>query len=139
VHVLAVERAVSEWKRLEPSAIAHERPGLHEFFGRDRACLATIDGDEVNALCWVSSDGGIGPAVGRSAEDLVPVVLAALDRVAKTKEPENLDTFVTTDSWWLLRRLRELGFRLYWASWVMSSIPLPGLDRYAPTSPAWVL
>jgi len=139
VHVLAVERAVAEWKRLEPPAIGHDRPALHEHFGRERACLATLEGEEVTAVCWVSTDGGIGPAVGRSAQDLVPVLLAALDRVAKTKEPEHLDAFVTTESWWLLRRLRELGFRLYWPSWVMSSVPLPGLDRYVPTSPAWVL
>ena len=139
VHVLAVDGAVSEWKRLEPPALGHERPALHEFFGRDRACLATLDGDEVTALCWVSTRGEIGPAIGRSAQDLVPVVLAALDRVAKSKEPEHLDIFVSTDSWWLLRRLRELGFRLYWPSWVMSSVPLPGLDRYVPTSPSWVL
>jgi hypothetical protein len=93
----------------------------------------------VTALCWVSTSGGIGPAIGRNPEDLVPVVLAALDRVAKAKEPETLDVFVTTSSWWLLRRLRELGFRLYWPSWIMSSVPLPGLDRYVPTCPPWVL
>ena len=36
------ERAVEEWERLEPHAIAHERPALHEFFARDRKCLATL-------------------------------------------------------------------------------------------------
>ena len=43
------------------------------------------------ALCWVSPDGRDRPGGGGDApEDLVPVVLAALDRVAKTKEPEHL-------------------------------------------------
>ena len=87
----------------------------------------------------MSGDGEIGPAVGDSAEALVPVVLAALDRVAKTREPEHLSIFCTTESWWLLRRLRELGFRVFWPSWIMASVPLPGLDRYLPTRPAYVL
>ena len=43
VHVLTSERAVEEWKRLEPEAIGHERPALHEFFGRTRNCLATVN------------------------------------------------------------------------------------------------
>ena len=92
VHALTPERAVAEWKRLEPLAIGHERPLLHEFFGRTRTCLATIDAErgEAVALCWVSSDGEIGPAVAEEAEHLVPVVLAALDRVAKQQEPETL-------------------------------------------------
>jgi hypothetical protein len=47
--------------------------------------------------------------------------------------------FCTTDSWWLLRRLRELGFRVFWPSWIMCSVPLPGLDRYLPTKPAYLL
>jgi GNAT superfamily N-acetyltransferase len=141
VHALTPERAVAEWKRLEPSAIGHERPRLHEFFGRTRTCLATIDGarGQAVALCWVSSDGEIGPAVGEEARHLVPVVLAALDRVAKQQEPETFGVFCTTDSWWLLDRLRRLGFRVHWPSWVMCSVPLPGLDRYLPTRPARLL
>jgi GNAT superfamily N-acetyltransferase len=141
VHVLKADRAVAEWKRLEPSAIAHGRPELHEFFGRDRTCLATIDPTtgEATSLCWVSSDGDIGPAVACSPGQLVPVVLAALDRVAMTQEPHNLGVFTTTLSWWLLRRLRGLGFSVYWPSWVMCSVPLPGLDRYMPTRPAHLL
>jgi hypothetical protein len=137
---LKPERAVEEWRRLEPQAIGHERPWLHDFFARTRNCLAVLDErGEATALCWVSSEHEIGPAVGASAEDLVPVVLAALDRVAKMQEPEALGVFCTTDSWWLLGRLRKLGFRVYWPSWVMSSVPLPGLDRYVPTRPARVL
>ena len=57
--------------------------------------------------------------MGATPEDLVPVVLAALDRVAKVQEPERLGVYCTTDAWWLLRRLRRLGFRVYWPSWVM--------------------
>jgi GNAT superfamily N-acetyltransferase len=141
VHVLKADRAVAEWKRLEPSAIAHGRPSLHEFFGRDRACLATIDPNtgDATSLCWVSSDGDIGPAVARSPGQLVPVVLAALDRVAMTQEPARLGVFTSTLSWWLLRRLRTLGFSVYWPSWVLCSVPLPGLDRYMPTRPPHLL
>jgi GNAT superfamily N-acetyltransferase len=141
VHALTPERAVSEWKRLEPLAIGHERPLLHEFFGRTRTCLATVDPErgQAAALCWVSSDAEIGPAVGEEAEDLVPVVLAALDRVAKMQEPETFGVFCTTASWWLLDRLRRLGFRVYWPAWVMCSVPLPGLDRYLATRPARLL
>jgi hypothetical protein len=141
VHALTPELAASEWKRLEPAAIGHERPLLHDFFGRTRTCLAVMDaaGDSAVGLCWVSSDGEIGPAVGESAEDLAPVVLGALDRVAKAQEPELLAVFCTTDSWWLLDRLRRLGFRVHWPAWVMSSVPIPGLDRYLATRPARLL
>ena len=141
VHVLKADRAVAEWKRLEPSAIGHRRDLLHEFFGRDRTCLATIDpsSGDATSLCWVSSDGDIGPAIAASPGELVPVVLAALDRVAMTQEPEYLSVFTTTLSWWLLRRLRTLGFSVYWPSWVMCSVPLPGLDRYMPTRPPHLL
>jgi GNAT superfamily N-acetyltransferase len=140
VVVLTVDRAVSEWQRLEPDAIAHERPLLHEFFGRDRSCLATLDGDGTpKALCWVSTDGDIGPAVGTRPADVIPVVLAALDRVARAQEPPVLSVFASTTSWHLLHRLRLLGFRVFWPSWVMCSVPLPGLDRYVPTRPPFVL
>jgi GNAT superfamily N-acetyltransferase len=141
VHALTPDRAVAEWKRLEPSAIGHERPLLHEFFGRTRTCLATMDAarGEATGLCWVSSDGAIGPAVGEQATALVPVVLAALDRVAKMQEPASVGVLCTTDSWWLLDRLRRLGFRVHWPGWVMSSVPLPGLDRYLATWPARLL
>jgi hypothetical protein len=141
VHALTADRAVAEWKRLEPSAIGHERPLLHDFFGRTRTCLAIMDAErgEAAALCWVSSDGEIGPAVGRGTEDLAPVVLAALDRVAKSQEPETFGVFCTTHSWWLLDRLRRLGFTVHWPSWVMCSVPLPGLDRYLPTRPPRLL
>ena len=64
---------------------------------------------------------------------------AALDRVAKQQEPESVGVFCTTDSWWLLDRLRRLGFRVHWPGWVMSSVPLPGLDRYLATRPARLL
>jgi len=87
VHALAPAKAVAEWKRLEPNAIGHQRPLLHEFFGRDRTCLAAVDeaSGQATALCWVSAEGEVGPAVGAWPKDLVPVVLAALDRVARAE------------------------------------------------------
>jgi GNAT superfamily N-acetyltransferase len=140
VVVLTAERAVAEWKRLEPEAIGHERPALHEFFGRDRACLATVGQDgTAKALCWVSTDGDIGPAVATAQADVITVVLAALDRVAKIQEPAMLGVYATTTSWHLLHRLRVLGFRVFWPSWVMCSVPLPSLDRYVPTRPPLLL
>jgi N-acetylglutamate synthase-like GNAT family acetyltransferase len=141
VHALTADRAVAEWKRLEPAAIGHERPLLHDFFGRTRTCLAIMDParSEATALCWVSSDGQIGPAVAEASRELVPVVLAALDRVAKSQEPETFGVYCTTDSWWLLDRLRRLGFTVHWPGWVLCSVPLPGLDRYLPTRPARLL
>jgi GNAT superfamily N-acetyltransferase len=136
VHVLKADRAVAAWQRLEPQAIGHERPAVHDFFGRERTCLAAVDDSgRAVALCWVSSDGEIGPAVGERPQDLVPVVLAALDRVAMTQEPIHLGVFASSIAWWLLRRLRKLGFRVHWPGWVMSSEPIPGLDRYLPTRP----
>ncbi len=138
-HVLTPERALAAWNELEPSAVGHDRHALHEFFSRDRTCLATMRGEEITGLCWVSGNAEIGPALGVTPGDLMPVVLAALDRVAKTQEPEHLSVFCTTIAWWLLRRLRTLGFSIYWPSWVMCSVPLPGLDRYTPTRPPHVL
>lgn len=140
VVVLEPDRAREEWERLEPAAIGHERPQLHEFFSRTRTCLASVDDrGRPSGLCWAGMDDAVGPAVGASSQDLVPVVLQALDRVAKTMEPETLSVYCATHSWWLLRRLRELGFDVVWPIWVMSSVPLPGLDRYLPTRPAHVL
>jgi GNAT superfamily N-acetyltransferase len=140
VVVLTDERAMAEWKRLEPDVIGHKRPALHEFFARDRSCLAVVDQDGTpRALCWVSTDGDIGPAIGTAEGHMITVVLAALDRVAKTQEPPVLSVFACTTSWRLLHRLRILGFRVYWPSWVMCSVPLPGLDRYVPTRPPFVL
>jgi GNAT superfamily N-acetyltransferase len=140
VVALTPERAVSEWNRLEPEAIGHARPTLHEYFGRDRTCLATVDGDgTARGLCWVSSDADIGPAVGAEPPDVIPVVLAALDRVAKSQEPPVLSVYATTTAWHLLHRLRILGFHVFWPSWIMCSVPLPGLDRYVPTKPPLIL
>jgi GNAT superfamily N-acetyltransferase len=141
VHLLKPDRAVAEWNRLEPAAVGHERPALHQFFARDRNCLAALDpaSGEAKALCWVSSDGDIGPAVAADPGGLAPVIVAALDRVAKTQEPRSLSVFTTSLAWWQLRRLRTLGFSVYWPSWVLCSVPLPGLDRYAPTRPPHLL
>ena len=140
VHVLTPDRAVEEWSRLEPAVIAHDRTPLHEFFGRTRNCLATVnDAGHATALCWVSGRGEIGPGVGQNPEDLIPVVLAALDRVAKMQEPESFGVHCPTAAWWLMDRLRRLGFRVHWPAWVMSSVPLPGLDRYLATRPVRLL
>jgi GNAT superfamily N-acetyltransferase len=141
VHVLSSQRAVAEWVRLEAPVVMHERPAFHDFLCRDRTCLATIDEQtsQATSLCWVSNEGEIGPAVAGAPADLVPVVLAALDRVAATVEPEYLSLFTTTIAWWLLKRLRGLGFEIWWPSWIMCSVPLPGLDRYVPTRPPQLL
>jgi GNAT superfamily N-acetyltransferase len=141
VHLLKPDRAVAEWLRLEPTAIGHERPALHQFFARDRNCLAALDPrtGEATALCWVSKEGDIGPAVASEPGGLAPVIIAALDRVAMTQEPRHLSLFVTTLSWWLIRRLRQVGFTVFWPSWILCSVPLPGLDRYVPTRPAHLL
>lgn len=140
VHALTADRAVAEWKRLEPPAVGHQRPLLHEFFARDRTCLATLgENAQATALCWISPDGEIGPAVGATSEDLVPVVLQALDRVGRSNEPEYLGIYATSLSWWILKRLRGLGFKVFWPSWVMCSVPLPGLDRYLATRPPHLL
>lgn len=141
VHALAPDRAAAEWKALEPPAIGHRRPELHDFCARTRSCLATVDPQTggATALCWVGGDGDIGPAVAATPADLVPVVLGALDRVASTRSPQVLGVYCATDSWWLLRRLRRLGFRVHWPGWVMSSIPIPGLDRYMPMRPPHLL
>ena len=140
VHVLTPDRAVEEWSRLEPAAIAHDRTPLHEFFGRTRNCLATVDdsGAATGALLG-ERPGRDRPGVGQDPEDLVPVVLAALDRVAKMQEPESFGVHCTTAAWWLMDRLRRLGFRVHWPAWVMSSVPLPGLDRYLATRPVRLL
>lgn len=138
---LGAAHAVAEWTRLEPPAIGHHRLDLYEFFGRTRSCLGTMSaaGDRASALCWVGQHGEIGPAVGATPASLVPVILQTLDRMAMTREPDRLGIYCATDSWWLLRRLRSLGFRLERPSWVLSSIPLPGLDRYLPSWPALLL
>jgi GNAT superfamily N-acetyltransferase len=141
VHLLKPDRAVEEWMRLEPDAIGHQRRSLHEYFSRERNCLAALDPQtgEATALLWVSNEGEIGPGVARDPGALAPVVIAGLDRVAKTQEPASLSIFTTTLAWWLIRRLRTLGFSVYWPSWVMCSVPLPGLDRYVPTRPPHLL
>jgi GNAT superfamily N-acetyltransferase len=141
VSMLEHDRAVAEWKRLEPAALGHPRPALHDFFGRDRTCLAVVDEERGGAtgLCWVSAVGEVGPAVGERPEDLVPVVLGALDRVARAQEPEHLVVYASSIAWWLLRRLRALGFVVHLPAWIMCSEPIPGLDRYTPTQPTELL
>jgi GNAT superfamily N-acetyltransferase len=136
VHALERGRALAEWERMEPEVLGHRRRPLQEFFARDRTCLACVNPDgSSSAVCWVSSDGVVGPGVAERPEDLVPVVLAALDRVAKAHEPKELQLPLIASSWWLLQRLRKLGFRISWPGWVMCSVPLPALERYLPVDP----
>ena len=72
-HVLEPARAVEEWKRLEPQAIGHERPALHEFFARDRNCLATVgrrrprDGPLLGLVARRDRSGRGGEAAGSGA------------------------------------------------------------------------
>ena len=112
---------------------------LYDAGVRHVQCRHEQGAGHATALCWVSGHGEIGPGVGTGPEDLVPVVLAALDRVAKMQEPESFGVSCTTASWWLMDRLRRLGFRVHWPGWIMSSVPLPGLDRYVPTRPITLL
>jgi hypothetical protein len=136
VHALERGRALAEWGRMEPEVLGHHRRPLQEFFARDRTCLACVNPDgSSSALCWVSPDGVVGPGVAETPEDLVPVVLAALDRVAKTYEPEVLRLPLMATSWWLLQRLRTLGFKVSRPGWVLCSVPLPELYRYLPCDP----
>jgi GNAT superfamily N-acetyltransferase len=136
VHGLEPDRALAEWKRMEGEVVGHSRPALEEFFARERSCLATMDDDgHATALCWVGPDGDMGPGVATSAEGLVPVVLTALDRVAKMQEPDELTVPCVATSWWLLQRLRKLGFRITWPGWILASVPLPELHRYLPVDP----
>jgi GNAT superfamily N-acetyltransferase len=136
VHGLEPERALAEWRRMEPEVVGHERRPLQEFLARERTCLASVGPDgQASAICWVSADGQLGPGAAARPEDLIPVVLAALDRVAKMHEPEELQLPVIGSSWWLLQRLRTLGFRVSWPGWVLASIPLPELARYLPCDP----
>lgn len=141
VHALEPARATAAWERLEPAALGHRRPQLHEFLSRTRTCLATVDAGsgDATALCWVGSGGDVGPAVAASPRDLATVVVGALDRIARARELDVLGVYCATDAWPLLRRLRRLGFRLHWPGWVMSSAPLPGLDRYMPMRPPHLL
>jgi GNAT superfamily N-acetyltransferase len=136
VHALERGRALAEWGRMEPEVVGHRRRPLQEFFARDRTCLASVNPDgSSRALCWVSPEGVVGPGVAEKPEDLVPVVLAALDRVAKTHEPKELRLPLIATSWWLLQRLRTLGFRISRPGWVLCSVPLPELARYLPCDP----
>lgn len=140
VHVLETGTALETWAELEEGVLGYARPWLHEWFARDRVALGVVAGGGTpDAVCWVSAEGDVGPAVARRPEDLVPVVLAALDRVASACEAPELAIQCTTPAWWLLRRLRLLGFRLHWPSWILSSVPCPALDRYLPVQPPALL
>lgn len=141
VHALEPARATAAWAALEPAALGHRRSELQGFFARTRTCLATVDAGsgDATALCWVGSGGDVGPAVAAEPRALVAVVVGALDRIARAGAADVLGVYCTTDCWPLLLRLRGLGFRVHWPGWVMSSVPLPGLDRYMPMRPPHLL
>ena len=67
------------------------------------------------------------------------MVLAALDRVAKSQEPETLGVFCTTDSLVAARPAAPARLPGPLAELGDESVPLPGLDRYLPTRPARLL
>lgn len=141
VEALDPAAAADAWRRLEPAAIGCSRPSLHDFLARTRTCLAALGGPggEPSALCWLGPGGDVGPAVAREPDDLVPVVVAALDRVARTRAPQLLGVYCTSDAWPLLARLRGVGFRVHWPGFVMGSSRPPGLDRYLAMRPPHLL
>ena len=57
----------------------------------------------------------------------------------RPRSPTILSVFCATDSWWLLRRLRSLGFRVYWPSWVMARCRCRGSTATCPTRPPHLL
>ena len=83
----------------------------------------------------MSGHGEIGPGVAEHPEDLVPVVLAALDRVAKMQEPETFGVYCTTASWWLMDRLRRLGFRVHWPAGSCRRCRCRGSTATCPRAP----
>ena len=137
VHMLTPDRAVEEWKRLEPAAIGHERAALHDFFGRTRKLPR-------NRRPRVRPGHGAvlgerarrdGPGRGEEPGGPRPRGPRGAGPGGEDGSLENLRRALPTASWWLMDRLRRLGFRVHWPAWIMSSIPLPGLDRYLPTRP----
>jgi N-acetylglutamate synthase-like GNAT family acetyltransferase len=136
--VLSTRQALEAWQRLEPSVMGSFRLPLHEFFCSTRTCLA-VDDDGGLAVCWVGTDGEIGPAVADCEQLLARVVVAALDWVAALNHVESLSVFCTSAAHVLIRELRLLGFSVYWPSWIMSSLALGRLETYLPTRPPHLL
>jgi hypothetical protein len=140
VRALSAEKAREEWDRLEFAALGLRRPALHEFFADSRTCLACTDrAGGVAAVCWLAEDGDVGPAVGVDPEATATVVVAVLRRAAEGERLDPIGVFCTTANRCLLERLQRLGFWVHWPSWIMSSAPMPVLDRYVPTRPPYLL
>ena len=117
---------------------AHERPPLHEFFGRTRTCLATVDdaGDATGALLGQRPTATSARRSGQNAERPDPGGARGArpgGEDAGAGEPRRLLHHRRRGG--CCDRLRRLGFRVYWPSWVMCSVPLPGLDRYLADAP----
>ena len=122
VHVLTPERAVDEWKRLEPPAIGHERPLLHEFFGRTRTCLATMDagarrgdGALLGQLRRRHRPGRRRGGRRTSSRWCSPRSTAWRSR--RSRRASACSAPPTPGG--CCDRLRRLGFRVHWPSWVM--------------------
>lgn len=140
IRTLDAETALEAWARLEPPLLDDRRAALHGFFAQSRTSIGLLaDDGSVRATCWVGPFGEIGPACAEACADLCDVVLAACDRVAFERHADSLSLICTTHNQLLMRRLRELGFRVYWPSWIMASEPVRGLDRYVPTRPPHLL
>lgn len=140
VTVLAPERAVESWDSLEPAVVGHGRRALHDFLARTRECVALASADgEARALCWVGPGGDVGPAIAATPAELTSTVLGALDRVASAAPGRELALYCTTANRDLLGELRRGGLAVHWPGWVMSSAPLPQLDRYLPMRPPHLL
>ena len=95
--------------------------GAIQVYRRDAALAGnefplTVNGTATPlALMTVSPFSGVarganvtlrGLGFGTTPAEVIPVVLAALDRVAKTQEPPMLSIYASTTSWHLLHRLR---------------------------------
>ena len=133
-------RPTARWR----SGSASSRPrsatsasALHEFFGRTRNCLATVDDDGPRHRALLGerprrdrTGGGEEPR-GPRARWCWPRSTAW----RRCRSRRRFGVHFTTAAWWLMDRLRRLGFRVHWPAWIMSSVPLPGLDRYLATRP----
>ena len=137
VHVLTPDRAVAEWKRLEPPAIGHERPLLHEFFGRDRTCLAYARRAHRRGHGALLGRLGRRDRPGRGGPPRTSCRWCCRRSTAwpAPTSPRPSASTAPPRSWWLLDRLRRLGFKVFWPAWVMCSVPLPG-PRPLPAHPA---
>ena len=95
---------------------------------------------QATALCWVSPrrrhrpgrrERARGPRAGRAGR--------ARPRGQVRRSPSTSASSARPTRVVAPATPAALGFRVYWPSWVMCSVPLPGLDRYMPTRPPHLL